>query len=176
MYVFRDGRRRLPGGELARALISALRQLRGNTAGDDLVPALICAGELESALADCPDSLPQSLAATVAVTDAIATAFVQRQPLSNRDQRIAALSALEVPELLWNSPLEGFAYYGLHARSYAELADSLPAPHPVAVIGIRSMGCTLSAVVMAALHARGILAERTSVRPVGHPFDRKTQL
>ena len=176
MYVFRDGRRRVSGRELLHALIAELRQLPANAAGDHLIPALIRAGELESGTADSLEASAECLTKTASATDAIARAFVRRHPLANREQLIATLAALEVPATLWNSPLEGFAYYGLHPRSYADLADALPAPGQVAVIGIRSIGCTLSAVVLAALRAREVFAERISVRPAGHPFDRKTQL
>src|SRR5262249_5821936 len=44
-------------------------------------------------------------------------------------------------------------------------------PH-VAVIGIRSVGSTLSAVVAAALWARGSTATRITVRPQGEPYAR----
>ncbi len=46
----------------------------------------------------------------------------------------------------------------------------------VAVLGIRSIGVTLSAVLMAALQQRGYAAERTTIRPTGHPYDRKLTL
>src|SRR5213075_2967684 len=44
------------------------------------------------------------------------------------------------------------------------------------VIGIRNVGTTLSAVVAASLSASGTPAHRTTVRPDGHPFDRKLRL
>ncbi len=43
------------------------------------------------------------------------------------------------------------------------------------VIGLRSIGTTLSAVVAAKLRRLGIPARRTTVRPVGHPYDRYCQ-
>jgi hypothetical protein len=42
------------------------------------------------------------------------------------------------------------------------------------VIGIRSIGVTLSALVLAALNKRGLSAERFTARPIGHPYDRQT--
>ncbi len=41
------------------------------------------------------------------------------------------------------------------------------------VLGIRSIGVTLSAVACAALGLRGIDCRRISVRPGGHPYDRR---
>ncbi len=43
------------------------------------------------------------------------------------------------------------------------------------MVGIRSIGTTLSAVVAAKLNANGIPASRTTVRPEGHPYDRHTE-
>jgi hypothetical protein len=43
------------------------------------------------------------------------------------------------------------------------------------VVGIRSIGVTLSAMTAAALRRKGVNIERFSVRPVGHPFDRKVE-
>src|SRR6185312_12477035 len=37
-------------------------------------------------------------------------------------------------------------------------------------------GATLSAIVAAALRRRGLTVSRTTVRPVGHPFDREVRL
>ncbi len=46
----------------------------------------------------------------------------------------------------------------------------------MAVLGIRSIGVTLSAVACAALRLRGIECRRFTVRPTGHPYDRKLEL
>src|SRR4029077_20426635 len=42
------------------------------------------------------------------------------------------------------------------------------------IIGIRSIGTTLSAVVVATLRIAGSPAERMTVRPAGHPYSRYT--
>jgi hypothetical protein len=44
------------------------------------------------------------------------------------------------------------------------------------VIGIRTIGATLSALVTSALRVRGVNAQRWTVRPSGHPYDRVTRL
>ena len=81
---------------------------------------------------------------------------------------------------------EGFAYYALHPLKVVDLlrdvlAGSLeavdsPVGSHIAVLGIRSIGVTLSAVLVAALRKSGYAAERTTVRPSGHPYDRKLAL
>src|SRR5205085_4840116 len=74
---------------------------------------------------------------------------------------------------------EGFCFYALHPLDYADLALQIPlSDKPIAVIGIRSIGTTLSAVVAAALWQAvpSRKVERATVRPSGHPYDRKTVL
>ncbi|HYD87417.1 MAG TPA: hypothetical protein VEA80_08075 [Vitreimonas sp.] len=65
---------------------------------------------------------------------------------------------------------EGFAHYALYPECYIEAAKALP-PHTY-VIGLRSIGLPLGALVAAASRA----AAFTSFRPTGHPFARKLEL
>ena len=51
----------------------------------------------------------------------------------------------------------------------------IPACERLLVVGIRSIGTTLSAVAAAAARARGIAAERITVRPQGHPYNRTAE-
>lgn len=67
---------------------------------------------------------------------------------------------------------EGFAYYAVYPEAYIEAARRLKLAAPARVIGIRSIGTTLGAVVAAALDAPAPL----TVRPFGDPFDRKIAL
>jgi hypothetical protein len=71
---------------------------------------------------------------------------------------------------------EGFAYYALHPMDYADLVARLEFRQQRAfVVGIRSVGTTLSAVVCARLRQLGVSAERTTVRPTGHPYERRCE-
>ena len=71
------------------------------------------------------------------------------------------------------SPSEGFAYYALNPLDIAKPAQENVAPYrPAAVIGIRSIGTTLSAVATAALISNGQRAARITVRPEGDPYNR----
>jgi hypothetical protein len=65
-------------------------------------------------------------------------------------------------------PVEGYAFYALYPESYAEAARRSGLPATTRVIGIRSAGTTLAAMVAAGLGAE----QPITVRPVGHPFDR----
>ncbi|HEV2118105.1 MAG TPA: hypothetical protein VGR48_18860, partial [Terriglobales bacterium] len=174
MLVFRPDRRAHSGSALLQALLPLLRELCPAAAGAPpslLLEALLRCGELESGLADL--NSPHSLA-FAAGADALAAMLLgQSVPLS---ELIFLLSGINPPPQITVSIPEGFAYYALHPLQYADLAGALPLSSPyAAVIGIRSIGATLSAVVAAALRRRGINAERITVRPGGHPFDRKME-
>lgn len=75
-------------------------------------------------------------------------------------------------ELRMRSP-EGYSFYGLYPSAFAAAARELPwRGDSVRVIGLRSIGVSLAAMVAAALDAR----DPISVRPFGHPFDRRVRL
>lgn len=64
---------------------------------------------------------------------------------------------------------EGYAHYALYPESYLAAARRSGLGPRACVIGIRSVGTGLGALVAAALSARPAI----SVRPVGHPFARE---
>jgi hypothetical protein len=74
---------------------------------------------------------------------------------------------------------EGYAYYALHPETYLAAAEQLMAevcPDQVVCVGLRSIGTSLSAVVAAAVEAAGARLRSLTLRPRGHPFDRRPQL
>jgi hypothetical protein len=86
-----------------------------------------------------------------------------------------------LPELTVAAPLppsteirlvEGYAFYALYPEAYVDAARRLAPRGPVCVIGIRSIGSGLAALVAAALGAPA----PATLRPVGHPFDRRVNL
>ncbi len=185
MYVFRDGKRTVSGAELISSLTRALRRWQstpqgapGHAAGDGVLAALIAAGELECALLDGAGSgatHPDSCDIASAITEALASAFLTGQRHSylsilQSAQQLRAAAEYQV------AVQEGFAYYALHPRKVAMLLDTLELKSPVAVLGIRSIGVTLSAVACAALRLRGIECRRFTVRPTGHPYNRLLEL
>lgn len=95
-------------------------------------------------------------------------------PDCDRDIRNAPLPAeieISVPE--------GFAYYALDPELYRMAARRFVAevrPSGVAVIGIRSIGTTLGAIVEEELRNLGITTRLSTVRPRGHPFDRQLRV
>ncbi len=171
MLVFRDGRETVSGPRRLQELADILQRLAAPSPLDPelLLDALLRAGELECALADGGYGKSQTRVAEI--TDALAAALIQ-QPAS---LRCDALSELEVPATFDVPVPEGFAFYALHPLNYSDLAARI-ARGPTAVVGIRSIGTTLSAMVRAELRRRGVPATRTTVRPIGHPFDRRLEL
>ena len=176
-WIFREGKSSLPGATGRDRLASQLAKLRHPTR-DLLIDALIRAGELETALADT-DSPHARIAAEI--TQSIANAVVGC-PTEKLEALSAIAQQMRVPETIQMSIPEGFVYYALHPLAYTKMADSIRTlakdarvGHPAAVIGIRSIGSTLGAVVAAALARNHIRADRITVRPAGHPFDRIMQ-
>jgi hypothetical protein len=92
----------------------------------------------------------------------------------DRDPRNAVLP----PELEIAVP-EGFAYYALDPELYRiatrRFVEEIR-PRNVAVIGIRSIGTTLGAIVEAELQALRVATRFYTVRPRGHPFDRQIRV
>lgn len=84
---------------------------------------------------------------------------------------IDRLAALPLPDEASARVPEGYAYYGLFPECYAMAAQAggLPPSSPVHVIGARTIGVSLGAVVAAALGPR---ASFLTVRPQGSPFAR----
>jgi len=174
-YIFRDGKSSVSGPGLVQQLIQALASFNDASPSarrTALLDLLLRAGELESALADESPSQHDLIAR---ITGELATCLVShsRIPVDELSLRAAAITA---PVQLTVAIPEGFAYYALHPLDFADLVKNLSLSTSfAAVIGIRSIGTTLSAVVKAALEMQGTHAERTTVRPSGHPYDRHTE-
>jgi hypothetical protein len=178
MCVFRDGRRVLPGDALRAALLERLRALAMTTdpaaCRERALAALLCAGELECALADLDH---HETALAMRCTDMLAGACLAAAPEPGAVAgMLDALARAALPAQVTVSRPEGFAYYALHPLDFARAIDALRlGPRPVFVVGLRSIGTTLSAVVGAAAQ-RCAPAERITVRPTGHPYDRRLAL
>jgi hypothetical protein len=169
LWIFRDGRKIVSGPAMVRDLSCRISQC-GKTS-EFLLDSLIQAGELEAALADANST---SATAASRVTDALAFAMCTGRPEDVPD--LEQVRQITAPESIEISPPEGFTYYALHPLDFARVVSGIPAkPEPCAVIGIRSIGTTLSAMAAASLKAEGRRAERITVRPTGHPYARITE-
>lgn len=166
LWIFREGRREVAGRAMVRDL---KRRLASQTS---LLDSLIEAGELEAALTDL--NAPGAIAAT-GLTDALARRLFAAGQVDQAELEQLA-EVIKVPESISISPPEGFTYYALHPFDYARVVKRIPSQSEnFAVIGVRSIGTTLSAVTTAALNAKKQRAERITVRPTGHPYARTVQ-
>ena len=181
LLVFREDRRRASGQELKAALTAQLEQLCGLDSQRALLNALLLAGEIECGVAD---SDPRAARACELLSDDIANALVADEQTSlpvsdfpgpDLDFLINSARALPAFEQLSISTPEGFAYYALHPLAYADVIRQLSMCARLLVVGIRSIGTTLSAIAAAAARGRGIVAERITVRPQGHPYNRTVE-
>jgi len=177
-WIFREQHQTICGRQLlAEVTDLAGRSVRSPRDQDLATEALIRSGALECALLDaaCP-----AASAVSRLTDALALATVAPATLGRNKEAVRyALSRLQdlgVPETVAISQPEGFAYYGLHPSDFAVAAEQVVSIAPAAVIGIRSIGTTLSAIVAAGLRRSGELVDRITVRPGGHPYARTLQL
>jgi len=164
-FVFREGRRTLPAEQLLGGLRGSLLRAADE---NGWVDALLRAGELECGLEDAGDAEASRIAA---VTDACAQKLVSWS-YSARPELMNSLPLRLAGELTVSTP-EGFAYYALHPRQYAEVV--VGELQNALVVGIRSIGTALSAMTTAALKRRGAWVKRFTVRPTGHPFDREVK-
>ncbi len=150
------------------------------------VSALLAAGEMVQGLADAAldsigvddDGEPEQagMALAVALAETMGQSWVSGFARSGGSptrvvEAVSKLKTLtELPTRLDIRRTEGFAHYAVYPEAFWDAA-LLPGPKPRRVIGIRSIGTTLAAVVAAALGAPLPL----TMRPVGHPFRRETR-
>jgi hypothetical protein len=174
LIVFRDNKEQVAGEELIVRVAASLEQFRAVGDEDSRIEALISAGQLECALADC--GMPAAEKA-VRITDALADSSAgDCAPALRESERLlreiteSTLAAMQI------SQAEGFAYYGLHPLDFANAAGFLAGRNPVGIIGIRNIGTVLSAVATAELLQLGTQASRITVRPEGHPYDRRVRM
>lgn len=164
-----------------------------------LVELLIEAGEIEQSLTDLfceeEDRITPCITALHTLTGLLGTAVAQswtywsepcpgagitRLPALLLDAQ-HALSALRThastfPDRLTISIPEGYAFYSLYPEQYLEAVRQFIHDHstrrPCVVIGLRSIGTSLAAVVAGLLRLSGYQVESLTLRPRGHPFER----
>ncbi len=139
--------------ELVQALIDADFQTRGF---DTLSAAHVSGLECLSLLAH-------------SIVRSWQSGFSQATPPENFEDKLLSFdSGLTIR----TKQAEGYAFYALYPESYVEAAVRSGLGSQTLVIGIRSIGAGLAALVAAALGTRVAL----TVRPVGHPFRRKVRV
>jgi hypothetical protein len=194
VIVYREQRRREDPSRLLALIREDLASLSPGHAGahDRVVQVLIGLGVLESAVADAmhPEAEGQHPLTAALRRASVAAGHLlwnvwhgQHEALHPWAARLrAALTSVEaasLPTVVETRVPEGYAHYGLFPEAYlaaaVRCARELRMEQAVCV-GIRSIGTSLSAVVTAALEELGIAVLSLTVRPRGHPFDRRLRL
>jgi hypothetical protein len=193
MLVYRDAERPALVDAEAEALDRIFLDLaEGRGSARELATeALIEAGALEAAVVDGlnPDRDGFGAAETVwrAVTLGAGRLFrasrcePERVPELARSARraLAAACKADVPRRIKLRTPEGYAWYALYPETYREAARRFLASSPdlpMTVIGLRGIGASLSAAVVAELEAGGREVESFTLRPRGDPSDRTVRL
>jgi hypothetical protein len=178
--------------EIEPALELARLRAAPCTTHEEVVDLLIRLGQIESAIGDWlfPQADDEGWTAQTLRRASFAVGHAFRASLSGRydEQRawiarlrgvLDQLAGCQLPRSAGITVPEGYAYYGLYPEMYFEAALSFyqkARPDRAVVIGIRSIGASLSAVVGAALEDLGCELDSWTVRPRGHPFDRTVAL
>jgi hypothetical protein len=172
MLCFRDGAEHMTSERFVQDLLRRMGAARSSPAA--LLSTLLRAGELEAAL---EDSEHPAAAFARQLSDAAAQAWLTQSAAPLSRWLGGGIAGLRLPQQLRLVRPEGYAYYALNPGAYAHVLGARHERAPgVAVVGIRSIGTSLSAVVRAALERRGVRSERITVRPHGHPWDRQLAL
>ena len=171
LFVFRKSRDLLPTLSLIELLRAEIESLSGG--GASAIDALVRAGEIETGLADAssPAAIPMAAVVDLLAAAVCANSF-DRQRLLQSLQEIAVQDGL-ARHIRCSHP-EGFSYYGLNPLDFVDLARNMHhqlRPN-VAVIGIRSIGSTLGAVIAASFRGCSKRVDRITVRPQGEPYQR----
>lgn len=173
MLVYGDHSEIVDPRERLQKIAEQLGAVTGMPAGlerhSELVHCLICAGQLLQGVADADAPIEQ----ISAFVDRLAEALVRSSDSGFAGvEDLPAVPAAKLPRWVELRQPEGFAFYAVYPEAYIEAARKLSLAGPPRVIGIRSIGTTLAAVVAAALKA----PRPTTVRPFGDPFARRIDL
>ena len=186
MLVYGDAvRTQEPGAMLARILDGAQRAAAmppGIERHGALAAVFIEAGELVQGIADAEfaahgcDAPSRAQSGAMALLMRLADA-VRGSWESGFSAPLGAVAAPEltgvaVPGHIKVRRPEGYAFYALYPESYIEAAKALRGAPVPTVIGLRSIGTGLAALVASVLGAEPPI----TLRPVGHPFRRELSL
>ncbi len=191
MIVFRDQRASVDPAQLLSTVGIDARRLASHASPDheETVQLLISAGTLEAAVID---AIFPSVDGTSPVAHRLRDAGCalgravwhtwRDHPAEARpwlEQAAATLAYLQLQQLpasVQVSVPEGYAYYAVYPEMYLEAARRFHrthAPRRAVCLGVRSIGTSLSAVVAGTLEELGCAVASFTLRPRGHPFNRR---
>jgi hypothetical protein len=195
MIVYGDAHFRSAAVTLHRRLAARITQTEPDSM-DQLRTLLIQAGQFEQAFTDYLSAVGSAVSDELTssiqrITDLAADAFysrlVKRETADRRALLVAMQAALARLTVFQDVCLvikvpEGLQSYALYPEAYVASARRWAGKHratdsnQATVIGIRSIGTTLSAAITATLRSMDWQIARFTVRPMGHPFRRRTSL
>ena len=188
VLVYREQTERRRTASLAQELSRLVEAVEASHRHDDAIEALIVAGQLETAVLDATQPDVERPGAARTALDALARAAgllaasswrgldleVPLRDVQCALRRLREHSPLLPREVDVKTP-EGYAWYAVHPEAWFEAARrAAAADDAVVVIGLRSIGASLSAIVAAAFEPSRTM--RVVVRPRGHPFERRPRL
>lgn len=185
MIVYGDVPREAEPQALLRTLEVALRHVAvlppGIRRHGALAAAFIQAGELAQGLADAGFAARGDLDAPSALDDAAMALVMQLAATLRCSWRSGFRDMPPLPEVKLPDALpervrpkraEGFSFYALYPEAFLAAAEASGLGPETRVIGLRSIGLPLAALVATALGT----SPPVTLRPVGHPFRRQLAL
>jgi hypothetical protein len=185
MLVYGERTRRLAPRAVLRGLTATLREVEAEAPGPDrhdlLTAAFLQAAGLAQGAADAEfealgfDEASAAQDAVMALVVTLArkltasawSGYAQAGPPASSELMAAALAPL--PEEVDVRTPEGFAVGALYPETFLKAAAEHPWPAPPLVIGLRSAGVGLAALVAVASGASTVM----TLRPAGEPFARR---
>jgi hypothetical protein len=174
--VYRDVKERVSLADACQSLAGELEHFLQVRDDESFLSAFLRAAEIETALTDSHQE--PFLFTNLLARDLVGNSSVQAK-IETAEFVLRSLKSPPDKQLVISRP-EGFAFYGLHPLDYADVLNEidLSGTQPIAVIGIRTIGLALGYVVVNSL-IQGCGANREiqffSVRPIGHPYDRRCE-
>jgi hypothetical protein len=160
-----------------RPALAAIADLLAGGDRDGLTRALIEAGELAQGLADAEheavgqDDLSDTQDAAMSLCVAIARRLLKDPRGGAAPAALTELRDRSLPVSVRCKTPEGYAFYAVYPDAYARAASEHAWPARPLVIGLRSIGTSLAAMVAAATDG-----EAFTVRPTGPPFARRLRV
>jgi hypothetical protein len=189
MLFYGDRLRLEPTRQAMNRLQAQIRSMNARGAGLDrhaaLVEVFICASELLQGVADAEmnacglDDVTPSQRAGMALLLILARAVASSWRGNIADPPVDSLSVLErwaalgLPDEVEVKTAEGYAHYAIYPEASFEAAARCTWIGPPRVLGLRSIGTGLAAMVAVGAKAR---LQPLTLRPVGPPFSRRLRL